>query len=129
MQRFSIDTRKTVRSSIPSLPFDSIARPLLGPRYHLSLVICGDKLARRINVEYRKKSYSPNVLSFPIGKDEGEIFLNVRKAAREGRQFGVSYKARLALLFIHGCLHLKGLRHGRTMELQEQKTLRDFKIA
>jgi len=125
----STDIRKTVRGSVPAVSFGKIARKLLGPHYQLSVVICGDKLARKINRAHRHKDYAPNVLSFTLGKSEGEIFLNARKAAREAKQFGVSYRARLALLFIHGCLHLKGLPHGLTMEGIEQKTLRAFGIA
>lgn len=108
------------------IPYEKIARTILGPRFELSLVICGDDLARRMNREYRKKHYKPNVLSFPISKTEGEIFLNVRAAAREARRLKVSALDRLALLFVHGCFHLKGLKHGRIMEAQEQRILRAF---
>lgn len=109
---------------------------ILGERYQLSLVLCGDSLARRINKTYRlptlklrqarKKNYSPNVLSFPLDTYEGEIFLNVRVGAREARRFQVSLRQRLTLLFIHGCFHLKGMRHGTKMEKLEEKTLRKF---
>jgi len=119
-----------VRRASPRLarrvPFEKIARTVLGGKYELSLVICGDLLARRMNREYRKKTYKPNVLSFPLSKTEGEIFLNIRKAEREARRFGVSAQARLALLFVHGCFHLKGLRHGRIMERHEARILRRF---
>lgn len=106
-----------------------MARVVLGKEYDLSLVICGDKLAQRINVEHRKKSYYPNVLSFPLFPGEGEIFLNIRKAEREARQLGVSPKQRIALLFVHGLFHLKGLDHGDKMEAEEQKVLRKFGLA
>lgn len=108
------------------VPYENMAHAVLGATYELSLVICGDDLATRMNKEYRHKSYSPNVLSFPIGKAEGEIFLNVRKAEREARAFGIALEERLALLFVHGCFHLKGLAHGRIMEGQERRTLARF---
>ncbi len=108
------------------LPFDKIATAALPKGYQLSLVICGDRLAQRMNKEYRKKTYRPNVLSFPLSKTEGEIFLNVRKAAREARLEGISTNARIALLFIHGCFHLAGYKHGDRMEALEQKVLKKF---
>ncbi len=111
---------------MPPVPFEKIARAVLGRHYELSLVICGDALARRMNITYRKKTYKPNVLSFPLTKKEGEIFLNMRQAEREAQQFGVSPRERLALLFVHGCYHLKGLSHGRTMEARERRILRAF---
>ncbi|MDB5237863.1 MAG: hypothetical protein JWM46_133 [Candidatus Kaiserbacteria bacterium] len=122
----STDIRKTIRGSLPRFPFGEIAQAVLGKEYDLSLVICGDKLAQRINIEHRKKSYFPNVLSFPLFPGEGEIFLNIRKAEREAKQMGVSVKQRIALLYVHGLFHLKGLDHGDKMEAEEQKVLRKF---
>ncbi|MBI4133559.1 rRNA maturation RNase YbeY [Candidatus Uhrbacteria bacterium] len=118
--------RRTVLKAVPKVPFERIAREVLGPRYDLSLVLCGDALARRLNAQYRKKNYCSNVLSFPLAPTEGEIFLNTRAAAREARKFRVPLRARLTLLFIHGCLHLRGLRHGKEMEDRESKVLSQF---
>src|SRR3989344_579754 len=126
-----LDIRTTLRPApflkgAGRIPFEKIAQAILGKNYELSLVICGDSLARRMNREYRlpslmlrqasKKNYSPNVLSFPLSKTEGEIFLNARAAAREAKKYHVPFNERMTLLFAHGCLHLKGLRHGAKME-------------
>ena len=131
-----VEIRKTVHATLPRVRFDAIARTILGARYRLSLVICGDSLARKLNRTYSlpaeasaqagKKNYAANVLSFPLDTKEGEIFLNANAAAREAKQFGVSLRARLTLLFTHGCLHLKGMRHGTKMEKLEEETLRKF---
>jgi len=121
-----LEIRNTTRGSIPRVAFERIARELLGARYELSLVICGEKLATRMNIKHRGKRYSPNVLSFPLSKTEGEIFLNARVAAREAQRFGVSNIQRLTLLFAHGCLHLKGLRHGTKMERIEERMVKKF---
>jgi probable rRNA maturation factor len=115
-----------MRGQVPRLPFEKMASAILGAKYELSLVVCGDSLAQRMNKEYRKKSYKPNVLSFPISKTEGEIFLNVQCAAREAKKYKTTLPKRLALLFVHGCFHLKGLKHGKKMEAAEQKVLRRF---
>ena len=119
-------SKRTLRGPVPNIPFEKMAGAVLGARYELSLVICGDTLARRMNTTYRKKTYSPNVLSFPLNKNEGEIFLNARLAKREARQFGMSVQDRLAHLFVHGCFHLKGLKHGRIMDDKERRILRRF---
>ena len=123
-----VDITRTVKG-VPSLPFERMARSVLGKQYSLSLVICGDKLARRINTEYRKTTYAPNVLSFELAKNEGEIFLNLRKAEREARSSGVSRTERFAYLLVHGLFHLRGLQHGRTMETAEQKVMRAFRLS
>ncbi len=118
-----VDIRKTIRGSLPRIPFEKIAREALPADYELSVVVCGDTLAQRMNREYRKKTYMPNVLSFPISNREGEIFLNVACAAREARRFRIPLADRLALLFLHGCLHLRGLDHGERMEKEERRIL------
>lgn len=130
----NVSIKTTIRGSQPRLPYEAMARDVLGPRYQLSLVICGDALAQRINKEYRQKSYYPNVLSFELETHEGEIFLNIRKAAREAKQYGTSVEKRAALLFVHGLYHLKGLDHQSKkdtarMEARERQTLKKYGLA
>lgn len=118
--------KKTIRGSMPRLPFEEMAEQVLGKQYELSLVICGDDLAQRMNVQYRKKSYKPNVLSFPLEKTSGEIFLNLRCTEREAKKYKTSVRDRFALLFVHGLWHLKGFDHGAAMERHERETLKKF---
>jgi probable rRNA maturation factor len=126
----SVDIRTTLqRPATQGVAFEKMAEKILGTKYELSLVICGDILAQRMNREYRQKAYKPNVLSFPLSKNEGEIFLNVRCAERESRKFGIPLRERIALLFVHGCFHLKGLDHGNKMESSEQRILKAFRLA
>jgi probable rRNA maturation factor len=114
---------------MPRLPYEALSKRVLGARYELSLVVCGDKLARNVNKKYRGKTYAANVLSFPLSKSEGEIFLNSRAAQREAKKYGVSLSARMALLFVHGLFHLKGLAHGDRMESEERKVLKAFGLS
>lgn len=131
MRANEISIRKTVRGPVTNVPFEAIASAILPRPYALSVVVCGDTLARRINTAFRtnrigKKPYSPNVLAFPIVKQEGELFLNVRKSEREARTLGIPAKERHIFLFIHGCLHLLGFDHGRKMEQLEKKFMRSY---
>ncbi|MBI5004461.1 rRNA maturation RNase YbeY [Candidatus Kaiserbacteria bacterium] len=122
------DIRTTVSSTIPNIPFKEIWRTILGDHYELSLVMCSDKLARRINIEHRHKDYAPNVLSFPLDKHTGEIFLNIRKAEREAREMKISPRSRIAHLYVHGCFHLAGYQHSADMERREDVILSRFKL-
>ncbi len=120
-----LDIKYTISHEL-RLPFAKMAAAALPKDYQLSLVICGDRLAQRMNKEYRKKTYRPNVLSFPLSKNEGEIFLNIRKAAREARMMQISTPARIAHLFVHGCFHLAGHDHSDRMDALELKVLKKF---
>ena len=119
--------RSTI-TPIPRIPFREIADEVLGKDYELSLVICADKLARRINRSYRNKDYSPNVLSFPLESSSGELFLNVRKAQREAKEMRVSVRERIAHLYVHGCFHLAGYDHSDEMEHKEDVILTKFRL-
>ena len=116
--QFSITN--TTRKSIPSSNFIDIKNAVLGKDYFLSLVFINQTKSRKINFTYRKKDKSTNVLSFPLDKKCGEIFICPEIAKKEGLSVG--------FLFIHGLLHLKGMEHGSTMERAEEKLCKKFGI-
>lgn len=102
---------------------------ILGKRYNLSLVFVGTKKAARLNEQYRNKTYSPNVLSFPLDTHTGEIFICPLVAQTQAAEHNLSKNGYVAFLFIHGLLHLKGHDHSDTMDAQEQKYLTRFNIS
>ena len=124
----TFDIKRLTKDRVPALPFLHMKEAVLGKTYELSLVIAGDKLSQELNAQYRNKDYTPNVLYFPIDKKHGEIFLNLKQAKREHKDREESYEYFVALLFIHGCLHLKGMPHGSTMEKREALLLSKFAI-
>ena len=116
------------KGKTPRLPFLLLKRRVLGKRYALSLVFAGDAVTQKLNRTYRKKTYVPNVLSFPLDTTFGEIFLNLTQAKREHRARGESLDFYIALLFVHALYHLKGVHHGSRMEMLEKRALRAASI-
>jgi len=110
----------------PRLPFVQIKEHIIGKKYLLSLVFAGDTRTRKLNLTYRKKNKVPNILSFPIEKNEGEIFINLRQAKKDAPKYKKSYNKFIGLLFVHGLLHLKGFGHGKQMEKKETEILNKF---
>ena len=104
---------------------NTIKDKALGTDYELSLVFVGNKESQKLNRERRKKDKPTNILSFPLDRHTGEIFIDLKKCAEEAPEFDRPFPNFLIFLFIHGCLHLKGFDHGSTMESKE-KALRDF---
>lgn len=115
----SLNVSNTV--SFPRLPYEKIKDDVLGSKYALDLNFVGETRARRINEESRGKTYVPNVLSFPLSKTAGEIYLTPAVAKREAKEWDHTYTEHVLFLFIHGLLHLKGLDHGTKMEKLEDK--------
>lgn len=112
--------------TLPNVPFLAIKEKLLGKTYELTVVFCSPKESQEKNKAYRDKDYPTNILSFPLEDKEGEIYISLSTARRDAKKFDMSYEKFLHLLFIHGCLHLKGHDHGSTMETLEETHLKNF---
>jgi probable rRNA maturation factor len=70
----------------------------------VNLVIIGEARMRKLNKKYRKINRVTDVLAF----DYGEIFICLPQARKQAKQLGNILKKELAILLIHGILHLTG---------------------
>ena len=122
----SFNITNLTRDKIPGVPFAKIKNAVLGKNYSLSLVFVGDKKSQELNRSYRGKNKPTNVLSFPLDRKNGEIFINLKLAKKEARGLNRDFKNFVTFLFIHGLMHLKGYGHGSTMEKAETKLLKKF---
>ncbi len=97
--------------------FSKIKEAVLGKRYDLSVAFLNSAQMRKA-MRYKKDPAvkTSNVLAFPLSKTSGEIL--ICKAA--AKPYSIDF------LFIHACLHLKGLKHGATMEREEDRLLKRF---
>ncbi len=125
-RNFSI-TNKT-KSTLPRVPFGLIKDTALGKNYCLSLVFIEEKESKKLNSAYRNKNKSTNILSFPLDKKNGEIFITLTVAKKEAPGFNRKLSNFVTFLFIHGLMHLKGMEHGSTMERAEKKLQKKFNV-
>ncbi|AJC87677.1 rRNA maturation RNase YbeY [Campylobacter insulaenigrae] len=81
----------------------------------VELVFVDKTMMRRINLEQRKIDKSTDVLSFPLEKNFqnllGSIVINLDEVKSKAFKFRHSENEEMALLFIHGMLHLLGYDH------------------
>ncbi len=122
-----VTTNKT-KGATPKVPFVDLKEAVLGNKYELSLVFIGSRRSARLNMTYRKKPKSTNILSFPLDKNCGEIFMDLSLLKRQAVKFDRTFPNFVAYLFIHGLFHLKGMQHGLRMESAEKKIRDKFKI-
>ncbi len=109
---FSLSNK--TRASLRGIPFKLIKEKTLGPRYELSLAIIGSAEMRRDHHRHQKE-----------GQGLQRALLSALKNLRRGADLPAAAKPySLEYLFIHGCLHLKGMRHGVRMERTEQELLK-----
>lgn len=113
MSTFSL-VNKTKRS-VRGIPFKKIKEVVLGKPYSLSVALVGPTESRAITVKTKRKNKVSNVLAFPLSKESGEIVICPAVA-----HDGIGY------LFIHALLHIKGFKHGGTMERAEEQLSKRF---
>ncbi len=89
----------------------------------LNVVIADDQLLKRLNRKYRDKDAPTDVLSFSyldsadqdsLTGDEfavGDIYISIDRAGEQAKLSGHNLKRELALLAVHGLLHLLGYEH------------------
>ncbi len=95
--------------------------------------VTDSRTVRRLNRQYRDEDSATDVLSFntdfaqlrrPDGAAElGEIVIALPVAARGARGRGVSLADELALLAVHGVLHLLGFDHEEPSEDAQMREL------
>lgn len=121
----SLDTRNFTKSPIPKFQYQEALSATL-PGWDMSLVFAGSTRAQTMNIRLRGKDYVPNVLSYESGTKSGEIVICLEVAKKQAPEYDMTYTEFVGFLFIHGCLHLKGERHGATMERKERLLLKRF---
>jgi probable rRNA maturation factor len=108
--------------------FHKIKEAVLGKDYDLSWAFVSPQEIQRLNLMYRNMNVPTDILSFPLSKKEGEIYICLSEARKEAKKFDRSYENFLLFLFIHGLVHLKGYDHGSTMERIEAKFRKEFGV-
>ncbi|NLX92356.1 MAG: rRNA maturation RNase YbeY [Clostridiales bacterium] len=90
----------------------------------VSVRFVNDDEIRQLNLKYRQKDSSTDVLSFPLGIEGvydinndtgaqllGDIVISVERAIEQADRFGHSLQREIAYLTVHSMLHLLGYDH------------------
>ncbi|WP_033593705.1 rRNA maturation RNase YbeY [Helicobacter pylori] len=97
----------------------------LSPIQMVELVLVSDETMRGINRDLRNCDYATDVLSFPLEAIPhtplGSVVINAPLAQANALKLGHSLESEIALLFIHGMLHLLGYDHEKDQGEQRQK--------
>jgi probable rRNA maturation factor len=99
----------------------------------LSLSLVGDEAMRALNLKYRGRNSTTDVLSFPLDDAPaeaerllGDVVISVETARRQAADYDAPLQREIYRLLIHGMLHLKGHDHElpaerRVMERAERR--------
>ena len=99
----------------------------------IDLTLCYNNTIQQYNREYRQKDQTTDVLSFPIENDIiinndfmplGSIVISMDYVVEKAKLYKHSEESEMALLFIHGLLHILGYDHETdTGEMREKEAL------
>lgn len=96
----------------------------------VSVTLVDNARIRELNAEFREIDRETDVLSFPLGGDEGfevdpdtdaillgDIVISLERAAAQAEEYGHSFRREVAFLITHSLFHLLGYDH---MTLEEE---------
>ncbi len=103
----------------------------------LSILIVNDSRMRGLNLMYRGKDRTTDVLAFSMKEGKysginpdilGDIVISANTAKKQAEENGHGLYDEIALLLIHGVLHLTGYDHerGKKEELRMRKKEREL---
>ena len=100
------------------------------PEMELSVTFVDDEEMIRLNSEWRGKSYTTDVLSFPQDDDYllGDLVICVEQAERQAVARGVKLLDELRVLAVHGLLHLFGYDHEAGREEHNEMAAAEEKL-
>jgi probable rRNA maturation factor len=117
-----------LESKVAGLSAESLGRFVLLARRavplpaKVNILVTSQDEMRRLNLRFRKKNKTTDVLSFPAdsfsnrarrGALAGEIAISADVAARSAARLGHSPAMEVKILALHGILHLAGFDHER----------------
>ncbi len=126
MQDETLTILNTTKGKLPRLPFLDMKNAMLGTGYSLSLVYVTQAKMKKLNGAHRGHDYATDILSFPLTKKSGEIFICQKIVHKKAVDFDMTIKKYNVFIVIHGMLHLKGYDHGSRMDKAEKIFLRRF---
>ncbi|HEY3374834.1 MAG TPA: rRNA maturation RNase YbeY [Candidatus Aquicultor sp.] len=100
----------------------------------LSIALVDEQQMQRLNAEYRGKDTPTDVLSFATGEAEetpatmpdepyliGDVVICPAIAAKQAAEYGQTFEQEMALLLVHGILHLLGYDHETDEDASEME--------
>ena len=87
---------------------------------NVTIAFVSDRQMRKLNRQWRGKTGTTDVLSFPAGDDEfanadgsnlGDVVISAEQAANQAKEHDLTLDVEISQLILHGLLHLSGYDH------------------
>jgi len=96
----------------------------------VSILFCEDAYIKRLNREYRGVNASTDVLAFSMHEGRfpkvhseilGDVVISLETASRQTKRYRHSLNKEIALLVVHGILHLLGYDHLKKKDKEKMR--------
>ncbi len=129
-----VEVIKAVRAPVPALfvrrvlqraaSIPEVAARLPDGAATVAVRLTGDRELRRLNRDYAGEDSVTDVLSFAgSGEHVGDLAISWPTAVRQSKVFGNDAETEVALLSVHGLLHLLGWDHAAAPERREMNRI------
>lgn len=144
--KIKIDKKYIQRVAEEAVSLGSRNRRKLWPeKCEAGIIFVNNSYIKRLNRRYRKVNRTTDVIAFPMEEHReftpsipsspcllGDVFISAERAKVQAKDFRHSVKKEIAILTIHGILHLlmydhKRRKDGRVMKNKEQEILNQIK--
>lgn len=107
-----------------------VGRDFKRPRTLITVALVDDRCIRRLNRQFRNRNKATDVLAFKLDSSHprtgivhlGEVYVSRDRAREQARRFGLTCRAEICRLMLHGIFHLLGLSH-KEMQTRYAKML------
>ena len=143
-----IDKKYVLRVAEEALRLGSRNRPKLWQgKWEAEIIFANNSYIKRLNRKYRKVNQTTDVIAFSMEEHRGftpstpfsscilgDVFISAERAKVQARNFRHSIKKEIAILTIHGILHLLSYDHqrgkdGLAMRKKEEEILTKLGIS
>ena len=100
----------------------------------LSFIFGDDKLLNHLKKQFFNKDHFTDVIAFRLndynqGNIEGEVYISLTRAKNNAKKFNEPYSKEIAILVIHGRLHLLGYEDSSKKDKEEMTKKEDIYLA
>lgn len=107
------------------------------PKGEVSVHCIGDARMKTLNMLYRGKDKTTDVLSFSVQEgaliqsdtvDLGDVFINYAQIKRQAKRFDVTFKEEFVRMLVHSVLHLLGHDHVKKKDAKLMFSLQEYYV-
>lgn len=95
---------------------------------YINVILCDDAYLLDINKNYLNHDYLTDIITFDDGEDRvgSDIFISLDRIRDNASKLNIDPTTEFMRVFIHGCLHLCGLKDKTSADQKKMRSQEDY---